>query len=105
MARKIVYTSFVFLVWRQRESGGTGMYYGLTLPLSGIDGDVGRLIEFAHIAEQEGWEGVFLEDYIVYWESRNTPTYDPWLTLQPLPYAHIRSASGSRSHRSRCGVP
>jgi alkanesulfonate monooxygenase SsuD/methylene tetrahydromethanopterin reductase-like flavin-dependent oxidoreductase (luciferase family) len=72
------------LVWRQRESGGTGMHYGLTLPLSGIDGDVGRLIEFAHIAEEEGWEGVFLEDYIVYWGSRNSPTYDPWLTLAAI---------------------
>ena len=32
------------------------MKYGVTLPLSGIDGNVGRLVEFAHIAEEEGWE-------------------------------------------------
>ena len=56
------------------------MKYGLVLPLSGIDGDVERLVEYAHIAEEEGWDGVFLEDYIVYWGAQGT-TYDPWLTL------------------------
>ena len=71
------------------------MHYGLTLPLSGIDGDVGQLIEFAHIAEEEGWEGVFLEDYIVYWGSRNSPTYDPWLTL---------AAIALRTHQVRIGI-
>lgn len=54
------------------------MKYGLVLPLSGIDGDVQRLIDYAHIAEEEGWEGVFLEDYITYWGPPDTPTYDPW---------------------------
>ncbi|GAC1565028.1 MAG: LLM class flavin-dependent oxidoreductase [Ktedonobacteraceae bacterium] len=60
------------------------MKYGLVLPLSGIDGDVQRLIEFARIAEEEGWEGIFLEDYILYWGSAGTPTYDPWLTLTAI---------------------
>jgi len=60
------------------------MKYGLVLPLSGIDGDVQRLIDYAHIAEEEGWEGVFLEDYIMYWGPPDTPTYDPWLTLAAM---------------------
>jgi hypothetical protein len=42
------------------------MKYGLVLPLSGIEGDIEQLVEYAHIAEEEGWEGVFLEDYIIY---------------------------------------
>jgi hypothetical protein len=33
------------------------MKYGLVLPLSGIEGDIEQLIEYAHIAEEEGWEG------------------------------------------------
>lgn len=71
------------------------MKYGVTLPLSGIDGDVGRLVEFAHIAEEEGWEGVFLEDYILYWGAPDTPTYDPWLTL---------TAMALRTQRIRLGI-
>lgn len=71
------------------------MKYGLVLPLSGINGDVQRLIEFAHIAEEQGWEGVFLEDYITYWGSHDTPTYDPWLTL---------AAIALRTQKMRIGI-
>ena len=59
------------------------MKYGLVLPLSGIDGDIERLVEYAHIAEEEGWEGIFLEDYIVYWGAQGL-TYDPWLALTAI---------------------
>ncbi len=71
------------------------MKYGLVLPLSGINGDIQRLIEFARIAEEQGWEGVFLEDYITYWGSKDTPTYDPWLTL---------AAIASRTQKMRIGI-
>jgi alkanesulfonate monooxygenase SsuD/methylene tetrahydromethanopterin reductase-like flavin-dependent oxidoreductase (luciferase family) len=59
------------------------MQYGVTLPLSGFDGNVQRLIEAAHIAEEEGWDGVFLEDYIVYWSAQGI-TFDPWLALTAI---------------------
>ncbi|HLZ58695.1 MAG TPA: LLM class flavin-dependent oxidoreductase [Ktedonosporobacter sp.] len=59
------------------------MRYGVCLPLSGIEGDIERLVEFAHIAEEEGWDGIFLEDYIVYWGSKGV-TYDPWLALTAI---------------------
>lgn len=59
------------------------MKYGIVLPLSGIDGSIERLVEYAHIAEEEGWEGVFLEDYIVYWGAQGL-TYDPWLALTAI---------------------
>lgn len=59
------------------------MKYGLVLPLSGIEGDLERLVEYAHIAEEEGWDGVFLEDYIIYWGAQGV-TYDPWLTLAAI---------------------
>lgn len=59
------------------------MQYGVVLPLSGIDGSIEKLVEYAHIAEEEGWDGVFIEDYIVYWGSQNI-TYDPWLALTAI---------------------
>ncbi|WP_165423047.1 LLM class flavin-dependent oxidoreductase [Ktedonosporobacter rubrisoli] len=59
------------------------MKYGIALPLSGIDGDIERLVEYAHIAEEAGWDGVFLEDYIVYWVKGGV-TYDPWLALTAI---------------------
>lgn len=59
------------------------MKYGVVLPLSGIDGNIERLAEYAHIAEEEGWDGVFLEDYIVYWGAQGV-TYDPWLALTAI---------------------
>jgi alkanesulfonate monooxygenase SsuD/methylene tetrahydromethanopterin reductase-like flavin-dependent oxidoreductase (luciferase family) len=59
------------------------MQYGLVLPLSGIEGDIERLVESAHIAEEEGWDGIFLEDYMVYWGSQGV-TYDPWLALTAI---------------------
>ena len=71
------------------------MKYGLVLPLSGIDGNIEKLVEFAYIAEQEGWEGLFLEDYIMYWGQMNTPTYDPWLTL---------TAIALRTQKMRLGI-
>ena len=71
------------------------MQYGLVLPLSGIAGDVQRLVEFAHIAEEEGWDGLFLEDYIFYWGNAQTPTYDSWLLL---------AAIAMRTKRLRLGL-
>ena len=70
------------------------MKYGLVLPLSGINGDIEQLVEYARIAEEEGWEGIFLEDYIVYWGAQGL-TYDPWLAL---------TAIALRTQRARLGM-
>ena len=59
------------------------MKYGLVLPLSGIGGDLDRLVAYAHVAEEEGWDGVFLEDYLIYWGAQGM-TYDPWLALTAI---------------------
>ncbi len=57
------------------------MRYGLTLPNGGIAADARTLGELAHIAEESGWDGVFLEDYIVWQGHEDIPTYDPWVAL------------------------
>jgi hypothetical protein len=45
------------------------MKYGLVLPLLGIERAIEQLVEYAHIAKEEGREGVFLENYIIYWDA------------------------------------
>lgn len=66
------------------------MRYGLELPDAGPCGDARTLAELANIAEVSGWDGVFLEDYIVYYDP--VPTYDPWVALAAMALRtnHIR---------------
>ena len=40
------------------------MKYGVALPTGGECGDPRFLVELAESAEQTGWDGFFLEDYI-----------------------------------------
>jgi len=42
------------------------------------------MAELAALAEASGWEGVFLEDYLVYQNKTGTPTYDPWVCLAAI---------------------
>ncbi len=59
------------------------MKYAVTLPNGGIC-DARTLGEFAGLAEQSGWDGVFIEDYIIYQGHMGTPTYDPWICLAAM---------------------
>src|SRR5215207_9847879 len=36
------------------------------------------------MAEDSGWDGVFLEDYIVYQGEESLPAYDPWICLAAM---------------------
>ena len=60
------------------------MRYGLNLPNGGACADAHTLAELAHDAEEAGWDGVFLEDYIVYQGALGTPTCDPWVALAAM---------------------
>jgi len=42
------------------------------------------LAELAGLAEQSGWDGVFIEDYIVYQKLTGEPTGDPWVALAAM---------------------
>lgn len=68
------------------------MQYGLTLPNGGVCGDVRILAELGCLAEQAGWDGVFLEDYIVHQGDGPIPTCDPWIALAAIAVqtTHIR---------------
>lgn len=60
------------------------MRYGFNLPNGGPCGDARSLGELAALAEAAGWDGVFLEDYIVYQGQQGMPTYDPWVSLAAM---------------------
>jgi alkanesulfonate monooxygenase SsuD/methylene tetrahydromethanopterin reductase-like flavin-dependent oxidoreductase (luciferase family) len=66
------------------------MRYGLALPNGGVDART--LVGFGVLAEEVGWDGVFLEDYIVYQNRQDVQTHDPWAILAGLALrtAHVR---------------
>ncbi len=68
------------------------MKYGLEIPNGDECGDPRTLAELARLAEESGWDGFFLEDYIIYYTSENAPTYDPWVSLAAIALSteHIR---------------
>lgn len=66
--------------------------YGLELPNIG---DAKTLAEFACLAEEAGWDGIFLEDYIVHHSAQDAPTCDPWIAL---------TAMALRTQRIRLGT-
>jgi alkanesulfonate monooxygenase SsuD/methylene tetrahydromethanopterin reductase-like flavin-dependent oxidoreductase (luciferase family) len=58
--------------------------YGVALPTGAECGDATFLIELAESAEQTGWDGVFLEDYICYQGDPAAPTCDTWTALAAI---------------------
>lgn len=60
-------------------------------------GEVGAhaLAELAHLAEEAGWDGFFIEDYITHWMAPDAPTVDPWIGL---------AAIAMRTRRIRLGT-
>jgi len=60
------------------------MQYGLSLPNGGECADPRFLAELAPLAEEAGWDGIFLEDYICYQGSADAPTGDPWIALAAI---------------------
>ena len=71
------------------------MRNGLTLPNAGPAADPGFLAELAAIAEAAGWDGVFLEDYIVHHEGPAVPTGDPWIALAAMAVRTTRIRLGT----------
>ncbi len=57
------------------------MRYGLELPCGGPDMTAAAIVDLAVEAERSGWDGVFLEDYLVYYRGEDPPTFDPWVIL------------------------
>jgi alkanesulfonate monooxygenase SsuD/methylene tetrahydromethanopterin reductase-like flavin-dependent oxidoreductase (luciferase family) len=56
------------------------MKYGIGVVPAG-EVDVHALAELAHLAEEVGFDGFFIEDYITHWMSPNALNVDPWIGL------------------------
>jgi probable F420-dependent oxidoreductase len=61
--------------------------YCLNLPIGGRAAHPRTLAEFAAAAEEAGWDAVFVEDYVVYQNRQDIPTYDPWVALAAMAVA------------------
>jgi len=71
------------------------MRYALNLPIGGPAAEPRRLGELAALAEDAGWDAVFVEDYIVYQNRQEIPTFDPWVALAAMALATSRVRLGT----------
>ena len=60
------------------------MNYALALSTGGECGDPRIVVDLAVRAEAAGWDGVFLEDYVVYQGDARAPTCPSWPTLAAI---------------------
>ena len=60
------------------------MRFSVTFGAVGQGRDPRGLGELARLAEDCGWDAIFLEDYLVYQGDSSQPTYDPWICLAAM---------------------
>lgn len=59
--------------------------HGIILPNWEVGGDTERLVEFGVVAEEAGWDGVFLADHLAMGGEDGHPDFpDPWITLSGI---------------------
>jgi alkanesulfonate monooxygenase SsuD/methylene tetrahydromethanopterin reductase-like flavin-dependent oxidoreductase (luciferase family) len=71
------------------------MRYAVNMPTGGVCGDARTVAELAAVAEDAGWDGVFLEDYVVYQGHQDWPTCDPWVALAAVAMSTRRIRLGT----------
>ena len=71
------------------------MRFAIEFAGAGATADPRILGELANIAEESGWDGVFLEDYVVHHKRPGMPTCDSWIAL---------AAMAMRTHGVRLGT-
>lgn len=71
------------------------MRYCLNLPIGGAGADPRVLADLAARAENAGWDAVFVEDYVVYQNRQDVPTFDPWVGLAAMAVATSRVRLGT----------
>jgi alkanesulfonate monooxygenase SsuD/methylene tetrahydromethanopterin reductase-like flavin-dependent oxidoreductase (luciferase family) len=71
------------------------MKYAIYLPNFGAFADPNNFLEFASVAEQSGWDGLFLWDHVLLHRDSDIPMIDAWVAL---------SAIAATTHRLRIGA-
>ncbi|MFD7160114.1 LLM class flavin-dependent oxidoreductase [Kribbella sp. NPDC059898] len=71
------------------------MRFSVTVGAAGAGRDPRGLAELARVVEGSGWDGLFLEDYLVYQGDVSLPTYDPWICLAAIATATERIRIGT----------
>lgn len=69
------------------------MRYSVTLGAAGQGRDPAGLADLAALAEDSGWDAVFLEDYLDY-QGTGLPTFDAWVCLAAMATATTRIRLG-----------
>jgi Luciferase-like monooxygenase len=69
--------------------------YGVSFPTGGECGDPRFVVELAELAEAAGWDGVFLEDYVLYQGDAAAPTCNVWAALAALAVSTTRVRLGT----------
>jgi alkanesulfonate monooxygenase SsuD/methylene tetrahydromethanopterin reductase-like flavin-dependent oxidoreductase (luciferase family) len=72
------------------------MQFGLTLPTGGPCANPRVLVDLAVRAEAAGWDGVFLEDYVVFQGDPMAPTADSFVALAAIATATRRLRIGTK---------
>jgi Luciferase-like monooxygenase len=60
------------------------MKYGISVSPAGPAGNPRTMAGLGALAEQSGWDGFFVEDYLVFAGKLGTSTYDPWVVLSSV---------------------
>ena len=71
------------------------MKFSVTVGAVGAGRDPRGLADLARAVEDAGWDGMFLEDYLVYQGDASQPTYDPWICLAAMATATSRIRIGT----------
>ncbi|MGZ0151206.1 LLM class flavin-dependent oxidoreductase [Kribbella sp. WER1] len=71
------------------------MRFLVTVGAAGVGRDPRGLAELGRVVEGAGWDGLFLEDYLVYQGDASLPTYDPWVCLAAIATATERIRIGT----------
>lgn len=59
--------------------------HGIVLPNWEVEGDTERLVDYGVVAEDAGWDGVFLADHLAMGGEDGHPDFpDPWITLSGI---------------------
>jgi alkanesulfonate monooxygenase SsuD/methylene tetrahydromethanopterin reductase-like flavin-dependent oxidoreductase (luciferase family) len=67
--------------------------HAIDLSAVGAWGSPATLADLAALAERSGWDGVFVEDYVMYADGLDT--YDPWVALAAIAMATERVRLGT----------